>query len=114
MIAVIFEVIPTQEGKEEYLHVAAEMRQYLEGRKGLISIERFQSLTDDGKVLSLSFWEDQASITQWRNQMAHSIAEQTGIVPCLFNSYRIRVAEVVQDYSETVHIEAEESLICLM
>lgn len=77
------------------------------GRKGLISIERFQSLTDDGKVLSLSFWEDQASITQWRNQMAHSIAEQTGIVPCLFNSYRIRVAEVVQDYSETVHIEAE-------
>ncbi|MCK7630739.1 hypothetical protein MZ018_02535 [Shewanella sp. JNE10-2] len=55
----------------------------------------------------MSFWEDQASITQWRNQMAHSIAEQTGIVPCLFNSYRIRVAEVVQDYSETVHIEAE-------
>ena len=107
MIAVIFEVIPTKEGKEEYLHVAAEMRQYLEGRKGLISIERFQSLTDDGKVLSLSFWEDQASITQWRNQMAHSIAEQTGIVPCLFNSYRIRVAEVVQDYSETIHIEAE-------
>ena len=58
-------------------------------------------------MLSLSFWEDQASITQWRNQMAHSIAEQTGIVPCLFNSYRIRVAEVVQDYSETVHVEAE-------
>ena len=58
MIAVIFEVIPTEEGKAEYLNVANEMRKYLEGRKGLVSIERFQSLTDDGKVLSLSFWED--------------------------------------------------------
>jgi heme-degrading monooxygenase HmoA len=102
MIAVIFEVVPTKEGKEEYLHVANEMRQYLEGRKGLVSIERFQSMTDDGKVLSLSFWEDSASITQWRNQMAHSIARETGIMPCLFSSYRIRVAEVVQDYSQTV------------
>lgn len=107
MIAVIFEVIPTVDGKAEYLHVAEEMRQYLEGRKGLISIERFQSLTDDGKVLSLSFWEDQASITQWRNQMAHSIAEQTGIVPCLFKSYRIRVAEVVQDHSETMDVTGD-------
>ncbi|QSX41217.1 antibiotic biosynthesis monooxygenase family protein [Shewanella cyperi] len=104
MIAVIFEVIPTPEGKAEYLHVAEEMRKHLEGRKGLISIERFQSLTDEGKVLSLSFWEDLASITQWRNQMAHSIAAESGIVPCLFESYRIRVAEVLQDHSETVAV----------
>lgn len=103
MIAVIFEVIPTEDGKAEYLNVANEMRKYLEGRKGLVSIERFQSLTDDGKVLSLSFWEDVASITQWRNQMAHSIAEETGIMPCLFKSYHIRIAEVIQDYSEVVN-----------
>lgn len=102
MIAVIFEVVPTEDGKGEYLHVAQEMRKYLEGRKGLLSIERFQSLTDEGKVLSLSFWEDLASITQWRNQMAHSIAKETGIMPCLFKSYRIRIADVIQDYSEEV------------
>jgi heme-degrading monooxygenase HmoA len=108
MIAVIFEVVPTENGKVEYLNVANEMRQYLEGRKGLISIERFQSLTDDGKVLSLSFWEDIESITQWRNQMAHSIAAETGIMPCLFNSYRIRIADVIQDYSEVVNPPAAQ------
>ncbi len=108
MIAVIFEVKPTKDGKQEYLNVAEEMRQFLEGREGLISIERFESLVDDGKVLSLSFWEDIESITQWRNQMAHSIAEESGIVPNLFNSYRIRLAQVIQDYEEVIHETPEE------
>ncbi|MBB1270614.1 antibiotic biosynthesis monooxygenase [Shewanella sp. SR44-3] len=109
MIAVIFEVVPTVEGKSEYLHVAQEMRKYLEGRQGLISIERFQSLTDDGKVLSLSFWEDIDSITQWRNQMAHSIAEESGIIPLMFKSYRIRTAEVFQDHSEVLIQEEQDA-----
>lgn len=108
MIAVIFEVKPTKDGKQEYLNVAEEMRQFLEGREGLISIERFESLVDDEKVLSLSFWENIESITQWRNQMAHNIAEESGIVPNLFNSYRIRLAEVIQDYEEVIHPEAEK------
>ena len=62
MYAVIFEVKPTSEGKEEYLAIAASLREFLEGRDGFISIERFQSLTDEGKVLSLSFWRDEQAI----------------------------------------------------
>ena len=100
MLAVIFEVIPTSEGKAEYLRIAAELRTLLEDIDGLISIERFQSLTDEHKILSLSFWKDEASISAWRNLMEHRQAQQEGR-NSLFSSYRIRVAEICRDYSST-------------
>ena len=65
MFAVIFEVKPMIEGKEEYLRIAAELRKFLENRDGFISVERFQSLTEEGKILSLSFWHDEAAIEKW-------------------------------------------------
>ena len=105
MIAVIFEVYPSAEGKEEYLNIAAQLRGLLEGRDGFISIERFQSLVDEGKILSLSFWRDEAAVQQWRNQLEHRTAQQKG-KDSLFDSYRIRVAEVVRDYSGNDRIEA--------
>ena len=100
MLAVIFEVIPTSEGKAEYFRIAAELRTLLEGIDGLISIERFQSLSDEHKILSLSFWRDEASISAWRNLMEHRQAQQKGR-NSLFSSYRIRVAEICRDYSST-------------
>lgn len=105
MLAVIFEVIPTTEGKAEYLQIAAELRTFLEGRDGFISIERFQSLVDESKVLSLSFWRDEEAIAQWRNLFEHRTAQQKG-KGALFQSYRIRVAEVVRDYTESERAEA--------
>lgn len=105
MYAVIFEVIPTAEGKEEYLAIAAKLRSFLEDRDGFISIERFQSLVDENKILSLSFWRDEASIQAWRNLMEHRNAQSAGKNQ-LFRSYRIRVAEVVRDYSDTQREEA--------
>ena len=105
MFAVIFEVWPTAAGKEEYLEIAANLREFLKKQDGFISIERFQSLNEDMKVLSLSFWRDEASIKKWRNVVEHRAAQKKGR-DSLFHSYRIRVAEVVRDYSGAAREEA--------
>jgi heme-degrading monooxygenase HmoA len=98
MIAVIFEVIPTPDGKNEYLSIAADLREQLTDIPGFISIERFQSLTDDRKILSLSFWENEESIAQWRNLEKHREAQAKGR-GALFQDYRIRVGQILRDYS---------------
>lgn len=98
MIAVIFEVTPTAEGKQEYLSIAAQLREYLKEMPGFISIERFQSLSDERKILSLSFWEDEETITRWRNLEQHRAAQSKGR-HALFENYRIRVGAIVRDYS---------------
>ena len=98
MIAVIFEVIPKEEGKAEYLAIAANLREHLTNISGFISIERFQSMSDPDKILSLSFWEDEASVAQWRNFEAHRFAQAKGR-DSLFSDYRIRVGSIDRDYS---------------
>ncbi|MBF0247618.1 MAG: antibiotic biosynthesis monooxygenase [Alphaproteobacteria bacterium] len=105
MLAVIFEVYPSAEGKDEYLRRAGELRTFLEGRDGLISIERFQSLADEGKILSLSFWRDEDAVAAWRNTLEHRAAQKQGR-NALFTSYRIRVAHVVRDYTATARDQA--------
>jgi len=110
MFAVIFEVKPTIRGKENYLNLAAGLKPLLEDQEGLLSIERFQSLVDEGKLLSLSFWSDEAAIAAiaaWRNVVEHRLAQKQG-KEALFQSYRIRVAEVVRDYTDTERDEAPE------
>ncbi|AHF04047.1 antibiotic biosynthesis monooxygenase [Marichromatium purpuratum 984] len=97
MFAVVFEVKPSERGRAAYLACAAHLRQFLVDRPGFISIERFQSLTDEGKLLSLSFWEDEASISEWRELVEHRAARHAGKAS-LFDWYRIRVAEVVRDH----------------
>ena len=107
MYAVIFEVTPKETGKEEYLAIASRLREFLKVQAGFISIERFQSLTDEGKILSLSFWQHEPAIQEWRNLIDHRKAQKKGKA-VLFHSYRIRVAEVVRDYSESDRNEAPE------
>lgn len=107
MIAVIFEVYPTKEGKAEYLAIAAGLREFLANRPGFISIERFQSLADEQKLLSLSFWEDEESVTTWRNLLEHRIAQKKG-KDGLFEKYRIRVAQVVRDYTDSDRQQAPD------
>lgn len=98
MIAVIFEVIPKAEGKDEYLEIASGLRDHLIQMPGFISIERFQSLTDPNKLLSLSFWEDDESVAQWRNLVEHRNAQARGRMS-LFSDYRIRIGTIMRDYS---------------
>ncbi|MFH7004611.1 antibiotic biosynthesis monooxygenase family protein [Flavobacterium bizetiae] len=97
MIAVIFEVIPNEGKKEEYLNIAASLRPELDHIDGFISIERFQSFSDPDKVLSLSFWRDEESIQQWRNLEMHRHAQAKGRNE-VFKDYHLRIATVVRDY----------------
>ncbi len=97
MIAVIFEVKINEGKEEEYLQIAAQLREHLDKVDGFISIERFASLSEDGKICSLSFWEDEASIKQWREFGLHRLAQEKGKAG-IFSDFRIRVAEVVRDY----------------
>ena len=100
MIAVIFEVIPTTQGKAEYLAIASSLREDLLGMPGFISIERFQSIADPQKLLSLSFWENEESVSRWRNFEKHRHAQAKGR-SSLFSDYRIRVGCIDRDYSMT-------------
>lgn len=95
MIAVIFEVEPND--VDAYFALAAELRPLLDEIDGFISIERFQSLGDANRVLSLSFWRDEAAITQWRTLEAHRAAQAQGRAH-IFRDYRLRIAAVVRDY----------------
>ena len=97
MHVVIFEVEPTADGRDEYLDLAARLRRELESVDGFIDIERFESMAQPGRILSLSTWRDEAAIRQWREQAPHREAQERGRAT-LFERYRIRVAEVVRDY----------------
>jgi heme-degrading monooxygenase HmoA len=97
MIAVIFEVWPAEGRRQDYLDIAAALRKELEAIDGFISIERFESLTQKGKVLSLSFWRDEAAVKQWRNLPSHRAAQSAGRAG-IFADYRLRVASVIRDY----------------
>jgi heme-degrading monooxygenase HmoA len=97
MIAVIFEVWPAEGRRQEYLDIAAELRKELETMDGFISIERFESLTQKGKVLSLSFWRDEEAVKRWRNLSSHRAAQSAGRAG-IFADYRLRVASVLRDY----------------
>jgi heme-degrading monooxygenase HmoA len=97
MIAVIFEVWPQPERREDYFDHAATLKAELERIDGFISVERFASLTEEGKILSLSFWRDEQAVERWRTQMNHRAAQRAGRGG-IFRDYRLRVASVLRDY----------------
>ncbi len=97
MIAVIFEVWPKPDHRQEYLDLAAALRPQLEQIDGFISIERFESLTQAGKILSLSFFRDEDALAAWRNLEAHRRAQAKGRAH-IFADYRLRIAGVIRDY----------------
>lgn len=97
MIAVIFEVEPSEGGMERYLDLAAMLVPELETIDGFLSVERFESLKTGGRLLSLSFWRDEAAVRIWRNHMQHRAAQEAGRGG-VFSGYRLRVAHVIRDY----------------
>ncbi len=98
MMAVIFEVWPREGRAQDYFDLAAELRPELEKIDGFISVERFRSLAEEDKYVSISFWRDAAAVEAWREQADHRRAQATGRAE-LFADFRIRVAEVVRDYT---------------
>ncbi|MGJ3353358.1 antibiotic biosynthesis monooxygenase family protein [Providencia sp. Je.9.19] len=97
MIAVIFELQANEGQQENYLALAQQLKESLIEINGFISIERFQSLSDNNKLLSLSFWESEEAVMVWRNTELHRLAQAKGRESIL-KYYRLRVASVIRDY----------------
>ena len=105
MIAVIFEVVPHADKKQAYLDMAAEMKPLVEKIDGFLSVERFQSLTNPEKLLSVSFFRDEAALDEWRRLTQHRKAQKAGR-GSFFKDYRLRVAHVLRDYGMEARDEA--------
>jgi heme-degrading monooxygenase HmoA len=105
MIAVIFEVQPHPERRQAYFDAAARLKAALEAIDGFISVERFESLTQPGKFLSLSYWRDEDAVKQWRNVQAHRRTQELGR-KSIFADYSLRVATVIRDYGMNDRAEA--------
>ncbi|QIE56361.1 antibiotic biosynthesis monooxygenase [Pikeienuella piscinae] len=97
MIIVIFEVFPREGERDAYLDMAAEMRPLVDAIDGFISVERFESLSTPGKILSISTFRDEAALDEWRRLTRHRSAQRAGRER-MFADYRIRVASVLRDY----------------
>lgn len=107
MIAVIFEVWPADGRRDDYLAIAASLRADLSSIDGFISVERFQSLADPKKLLSLSFWRDEEAVKRWRTHPSHRKSQIQGRAD-IFADYRLRIAAVIRDYGKTERDEAPE------
>jgi heme-degrading monooxygenase HmoA len=105
MIAVIFEVWPAPGQRETYLDIAQSLRPQLDDIDGFISIERFESISEPGKMLSLSFWRDEEAVRVWRQREDHRSAQQVGR-NVVFSDYRLRIAAVIRDYGLEERAEA--------
>jgi len=107
MIAIIFEVWPHAEHKQEYLDIAGDLRPLLMQIDGFISVERFESIYEPGKMLSLSIWRDEKAVEAWRNVAEHRVAQAQGRGH-IFKDYRLRVAGVMRDYGMFEREQAPE------
>ncbi len=99
-IIVLFEVKPTKEGMEKYLELAAMLKPMLSGREGFISAERFASLNEEGKLLSMNVWESEDAIEKWRNNLQHRMSQAEGKNK-LFENYKITVCKAMREYTDT-------------
>ncbi len=98
MIAVIFEVEMKAGREPDYFDLAAKLRTELDKIDGFISVERFKSLINEGKYVSLSFWRDEEALIRWREHAEHQLAQRRG-KDDIFADFRIRVANVIRDYT---------------
>ncbi len=106
-VIVLFEVTPTKEGMKKYLELAAMLKPLLADAKGFIRAERFQSLNEEGKLLSMNIWENEESVTKWRNTVEHRMSQLEGKTK-LFESYTITVCNTIREYSNTDRMQAPQ------
>ncbi len=104
-VIVLFEVKPTKEGKAEYLKIAAELSEELNKAKGFISGERYESLSEEGKLLSINVWESEEALSMWRNNQQHRKGQKRGH-DTLFEKYNIKIVKIIRDYSLTDRVQA--------
>ena len=104
-IVVLFEVKPTKAGIQKYLDLAAMLKPMLSGFEGFIRAERFSSLNEDGKLLSMNVWTDEVAVERWRNVMQHRMSQKEGREK-LFESYKITVCSEIRSYTNTDRVQA--------
>ena len=104
-VVVLFEVKPTKEGMQKYLDLAAMLKPMLAGFEGFIRAERFSSLNEEGKLLSMNVWTDEAAVERWRNVVEHRMSQKEGREK-LFESYKITVCSAIREYSDTDRAQA--------
>ena len=104
-VVVLFEVKPTKEGMQKYLNLAAMLKPMLAGFEGFIRAERFSSLNEEGKLLSMNVWTDEAAVERWRNVVGHRMSQEEGREK-LFESYKITVCSTIREYSDTDRAQA--------
>ncbi len=104
-VVVLFEVKPTREGMKRYLELAAMLKPILSGFEGFICAERFTSLNEEGKLLSMNVWDSEEAVEQWRNVMEHRMSQKEGREK-LFESYKITVCSAIREYSDMDRNEA--------
>lgn len=106
-IIVLFEVTPTKEGMQKYLDLAAMLKPMLAGFEGFIRAERFSSLNEEGKLLSMNIWTDEAAVERWRNVMQHRMSQKEGREK-LFESYKITVCSEIRSYTDKDRSQAPQ------
>lgn len=106
-IIVLFEVKPTKAGLQKYLDLAAMLKPLLNGFEGFIRAERFSSLNEEGKLLSMNVWTDEAAVERWRNVMQHRMSQKEGRKQ-LFESYKITVCSEIRSYTDRDRAQAPQ------
>ncbi|NLJ33447.1 MAG: antibiotic biosynthesis monooxygenase [Firmicutes bacterium] len=104
-VLVAFEVTLTPKGKEEYLAAVEKIKPLVADLAGYERGERFQSIAEGNKLLSLHVWENEEAVAKWRNQTEHRLAQMAGREK-MFSSYRITVGHVVREYTDTNRSQA--------
>jgi heme-degrading monooxygenase HmoA len=97
MIVVLFEAQLRPGQQQTYLDLAANLRPEVQRVDGFLSIERFTSLNDPQKILSVSCWRDELSLSKWRQFPAHRAAQAEGREN-VFLDYHLRITQVIRDY----------------
>ena len=100
MIAVIFEFTAAEGRAKDYKALAEGLADDVSKSDGFISIERFQSISNSDKFVSLSFWRDEEAVRTWRNLQQHREAQAQGRGG-IFSAYRLRVCTVIRDYTSS-------------
>ena len=98
MIVVLFEFEPDPSFEDRYFELAGILRENVEQIEGFISVERFESVSESGRFISVSTWQDLDAVKRWREHMEHMAAQNEAKDQGIFRNFRIRVAEVIRDY----------------